>query len=85
LSNAPSGAPYKSPAGFRLPYGDYGGVAVTSTGATFAIWGEGRSYIGPGGSWLTQSMPRGADGTPVAFGGDGLQLPAAAAAEAGRR
>jgi hypothetical protein len=72
LSNAASGGPYKSPAGFNLPYGDYGGIAVTNTGATFATWGEGRGYIGPGGSWLNQSMARGAGGIPVAFLGVGM-------------
>jgi hypothetical protein len=55
LSNAPSGAPYKSAAGFAQPYGDYGGLAVTSSGASFAVWGEGRSYNGPGGSWFNRT------------------------------
>lgn len=54
LSNAGRGAPYKTPAGFAHPYGDYGGLAVTSQGFTFAIWGEGTSYAGPGGTWMNR-------------------------------
>lgn len=52
LSNAVSGAPYQSTAGFAHPYGDYGGIAVTNAGVTIAAWGEGASYDGPGGTWL---------------------------------
>lgn len=55
LSNAPDGAPYKSAGGFAHPYGDYGGAAVTSSGITVADWGEGMSYVGPGGTWGTKS------------------------------
>jgi hypothetical protein len=25
---------------------------VTNTGKTFAAWGEGFSYLGPGGTWF---------------------------------
>jgi hypothetical protein len=32
---------YKSPLGFRLPYGDYSGLAVNAYDDLFAIWGEG--------------------------------------------
>jgi hypothetical protein len=53
LSNATSGAPYKSAAGFVQPYGDYLGYAVSPTGTDYAIWGEGPSYAGPGGAWFT--------------------------------
>jgi hypothetical protein len=53
LSNATSGAPYKSAAGFVQPYGDYLGYAVSTSGTDYAIWGEGPSYAGPGGSWFT--------------------------------
>ena len=35
------------------PYGDYLGYAVSSGGTNYAIWGEGISYAGPGGSWFT--------------------------------
>jgi hypothetical protein len=54
LSDRPGGAPYKTPAGFRFPYGDYGELAIGS-GVTWAIWGEGLSYDGPGGSWFTSN------------------------------
>jgi hypothetical protein len=53
LSDAASGAPYKSAAGFVQPYGDYLGYAVSPTGTNYAIWGEGPSYAGPGGAWFT--------------------------------
>jgi hypothetical protein len=57
LSNRSSGAPYKSAAGYGQPYGDYGEVAITNTGATIAVWGEGTSYNGPGGTWFDRSIP----------------------------
>jgi hypothetical protein len=51
LSNRSTGAPYKTAAGYAQPYGDYGQVAITNTGTTIAVWGEGTSYAGPGGTW----------------------------------
>jgi BNR/Asp-box repeat len=54
ISDASSGAVYKSPKGFRQFYGDYGEIDVTDTGATVAIWGEARSYWGPGGAWFNR-------------------------------
>jgi hypothetical protein len=54
LSNLGSGAPYKTPAGYTFPFGDYGGLAVDSAGTNFAIWGEGDGIYtggGTGGSW----------------------------------
>ncbi len=54
LSNATSGAPYKSAAGFVQPYGDYLGFAVDGSGTNYLIWGEGISYTGPGGVWFTK-------------------------------
>jgi hypothetical protein len=51
LSDRGSGAPYKSRAGFRFPYGDYFGMTVDSRGTSYLIWGEGTSYDGPGGTW----------------------------------
>jgi hypothetical protein len=27
-------------------------VAITSDGRTFAVWGAGFGYAGPGGTWL---------------------------------
>lgn len=52
LSDAPGGAGYKTSAGFLEVYGDYGEIAITNTGKTIAIWGEGFSWTGPGGSWF---------------------------------
>jgi hypothetical protein len=37
---------------FQEVYGDYGEIAVTSRGKTFAAWGEGFSWTGPGGTWF---------------------------------
>jgi hypothetical protein len=55
LSDRANGAPYKTAAGFAQPYGDYGEVAITNAGATIAVWGEGTSYTGPGGTWYSLS------------------------------
>jgi len=52
LSDANAGAGYKHPDGFREVYGDYGEIAITSDGDTFAAWGEGYSWVGPGGTWF---------------------------------
>ncbi len=53
ISDAPPGATgYVGGSGFDEIYGDYGEIAVTSTGKTFATWGEGFSYTGPGGTWF---------------------------------
>jgi hypothetical protein len=41
--------------GFAPDSGDYSEVVATSTGATFAVWGEGFSYYGPGGTWYNRS------------------------------
>jgi len=54
ISDATSGASYKSAAGFLEVYGDYGEIAITSAGKTIAIWGEGTSYAGPGGVWFNR-------------------------------
>jgi len=56
LSDRNGGAPYKSAEGFRFPYGDYGQLALDGDNGVFAIWGEGPSYEGPGGSWYTRSL-----------------------------
>ena len=52
LSDATSGAGYKDANGFDEVYGDYGEVAVTNTGKTVAVWGEGFSWTGPGNVWV---------------------------------
>jgi hypothetical protein len=54
ISDASSGAAYKTAAGFAEVYGDYGEIAITSTGKSFAAWGEGISYTGPGGVWFNR-------------------------------
>jgi hypothetical protein len=54
ISDAGGGAAYKTPAGFLEVYGDYGEIAITSTGKTIATWGEGISYTGPGGVWINR-------------------------------
>jgi hypothetical protein len=53
LSDDTSGAPYKADAGYFFPYGDYLELTVDASGNNHIIWGEGLSYIGPGGSWYT--------------------------------
>jgi len=54
LSDATGGAAYKTAAGYLEPYGDYGEMAITSSGKSFAVWGEGASYDGPGGVWYNR-------------------------------
>jgi len=56
LSNLTSGAPYKSPAGYSFPDGDYFGIAVSSAGVTYAIWGEadGSSIYCCGDTWYAR-------------------------------
>ena len=56
ISDATSGTPYKSSAGFREPYGDYGEAAITSAGKFIGVWGEGDSYTGPGGTWINRQL-----------------------------
>lgn len=52
ISDAPAGAAaYVDVGGFDEIYGDYGEIAITSTGKTIGVWGEGISYYGPGGCW----------------------------------
>ena len=52
ISDKRTGAAYKHADGFEEIYGDYGEIAITSSGDTFAIWGEAYSYLGPGGAWF---------------------------------
>jgi Neuraminidase (sialidase) len=56
ISDADSGARYKSPRGFLDVYGDYGEIAITSEGKTIGAWGEGFSWIGPGGAWINREL-----------------------------
>ena len=54
ISDAVSGAAYKHADGFDEVYGDYGEIAITSSGRSIATWGEGLSYAGPGGVWFNR-------------------------------
>jgi hypothetical protein len=54
ISDATSGAAYKTAAGFQEFYGDYGEIAITNTGKTIGVWSEGFSYTGPGGTWFNR-------------------------------
>lgn len=56
ISDATSGTAYKTAAGFREPYGDYGEAAITNGGKFIGVWGEGDSYTGPGGVWLNRQL-----------------------------
>lgn len=56
LSNATSGASYKTANGYAFPYGDYFEMAVDAAGRNHVIWGEGASYAGPGGVWYTRGQ-----------------------------
>jgi hypothetical protein len=53
IDDAPAGAAgYVTANGFGEIYGDYGEIAVTNAGRTIAVWGEGFTYNGPGGTWF---------------------------------
>ena len=54
ISDAISGAAYKTAAGFQEFYGDYGEIAITNTGKAIGVWGEAFSYSGPGGAWFNR-------------------------------
>jgi hypothetical protein len=56
LSDLSSGAPYKSPDGYAFTDGDYFGIAVSTAGITYAIWGEadGSSIYCCGDVWYAK-------------------------------
>jgi hypothetical protein len=56
VSDQPTGAPYKTDAGYAFPYGDYFEIAVDGEGRTHLIWGEASSYSGSGGTWYTREL-----------------------------
>lgn len=56
LSDARSGRGYKHRRGYDADYGDYTEVTVSDSGKTFAVWGEGFSYNGPGGTWYNRQV-----------------------------
>jgi hypothetical protein len=51
VSDATSGATYKTATGFGLPYGDYDTVAINSTGKAVAVMGEGDASQIHGDIW----------------------------------
>jgi hypothetical protein len=56
ISDASTGAEYKTAAGFEEFYGDYGEIAITNAGKTIGTWGEAFSYTGPGGTWFNRQL-----------------------------
>ena len=55
ISDATTGASYKSAAGFQSGYGDYDGIAITNLGKSVTVAGEGVNFSsGPGGIWLNR-------------------------------
>ena len=54
VSDATTGAPYKTAAGFGLPYGDYDMVAINSAGKTVAVMGEGDTTQTHGDIWVNR-------------------------------
>lgn len=52
VSDVHSGFGYLHPRGYDADYGDYMQVSLTSEGSTFAVWGAGFGYAGPGGTWF---------------------------------
>ena len=57
ISDADTGATYKTAAGFTSEYGDYGAIDITNTGKSVAIWGAGASFsAGPGGIWFNRQL-----------------------------
>ena len=56
ISDATSGAPYKTAAGFGLPYGDYDMVAINSAGKAVAAMGEGDTSQIHGDIWVNRKL-----------------------------
>jgi hypothetical protein len=56
ISDATTGATYKTAAGFGLPYGDYDMVAINSAGKTVAVMGEGDSSQTHGDIWVNRAI-----------------------------
>jgi hypothetical protein len=54
VSDATTGAAYKTAAGFGLPYGDYDMVALNSANKTVAVSGEGDSSQITGDIWVNR-------------------------------
>jgi hypothetical protein len=56
ISDATGGAPYKTAAGFGLPYGDYDMVAINSAGKAVAAMGEGDASQIHGDIWVNRKL-----------------------------
>jgi hypothetical protein len=56
VSDATSGATYKTAAGFGLEYGDYDTVAINSAGKTVAVMGEGDAGQIHGDIWVNRQI-----------------------------
>ena len=56
ISDATGGAPYKTAAGFGLPYGDYDMVAINSAGKAVAASGEGDASQIHGDIWVNRKL-----------------------------
>lgn len=55
ISDATSGATYKTASGYGSGYGDYDAIDITNTGKSVAVMGEGASFTtGPGGIWFNR-------------------------------
>jgi hypothetical protein len=54
VSDATTGAPYKTASGFGLPYGDYDMVAINSAGKTVSISGQGDASQLHGDIWVNR-------------------------------
>ena len=54
VSGPGRGTPWRRPAGYRFPYGDYFGISVDGAGTAYLIWSEGASYDGPGSTWWSK-------------------------------
>lgn len=56
VSDATSGASYKTTAGFGMPYGDYDMVAINSSGKPVTVMGEGDSTQTNGDIWVNRKQ-----------------------------
>jgi len=56
VSDASSGATYKTTAGFGFPYGDYDMLAINSSGKPVAVMGEGDSTQTNGDIWVNRKQ-----------------------------
>jgi BNR repeat protein len=56
VSDATSGATYKTAAGFGLEYGDYDTVTINSAGKTVAVMGEGDANQIHGDIWVNRQI-----------------------------